>query len=121
LPSVLIADDAAFMRMMLRNILTDAGYEVTGEAEDGAEAVSRYLELRPDLTTMDITMPGMNGLDALKAIRAEDPEARVIMCSAMGQESLVVEAITSGARDFVAKPFEAERVVEAVNKALASA
>jgi two-component system, chemotaxis family, chemotaxis protein CheY len=86
LPSVLIADDAAFMRMMLRNILTDAGYEVTGEAEDGAEAVSRYLELRPDLTTMDITMPGMNGLDALKAIRAEDPEARVIMCSAMGQK-----------------------------------
>jgi two-component system chemotaxis response regulator CheY len=118
LPSVLIADDAAFMRMMLRNILTDAGYEVTGEAEDGAEAVSRYLELRPDLTTMDITMPGMNGLDALKAIRAEDPEARVIMCSAMGQKSMVVESFSAGARDFIVKPFQADRVVSAMEKAL---
>ncbi len=118
MPSVLIADDAAFMRMMLRNILTDAGYEVTGEAEDGEEAVSRYLELRPDLTTMDITMPGMNGLDALKAIRAEDPEARVIMCSAMGQKSMVVESFSAGARDFIVKPFQADRVVSAMEKAL---
>ena len=118
MPSVLIADDAAFMRMMLRNILTGAGYEVAGEAEDGAEAVSRYRELRPDLTTMDITMPGMNGLEALKAIRAEDPEARVIMCSAMGQKSMVVESFSAGARDFIVKPFQAERVVSAVEKAL---
>ena len=118
MPSVLIADDAAFMRMMLRNILTDAGYEVAGEAEDGEEAVSRYLELRPDLTTMDITMPGMNGLDARKAIRAEDPEARVIMCSAMGQKSMVVESFSAGARDFIVKPFQADRVVSAMEKAL---
>ncbi len=118
MPSVLIADDAAFMRMMLRNILTGAGYEVAGEAEDGAEAVSRYRELRPDLTTMDITMPGMNGLEALKAIRAEDPEARVIMCSAMGQKSMVVESFSAGARDFIVKPFQADRVVSAMEKAL---
>jgi two-component system, chemotaxis family, chemotaxis protein CheY len=118
LPSVLIADDAAFMRMMLRSILTDAGYEVAGEAEDGAEAVSKYRELRPDLTTMDITMPGMNGLDALRAICAADPDARVIMCSAMGQKSMVVESFSAGARDFIVKPFQAERVVSAVEKAL---
>lgn len=118
MPSVLIADDAAFMRMMLRNILTDAGYEVAGEAEDGAEAVSRYRELQPDLTTMDITMPVMNGLEALKAIRAEDPEARVIMCSAMGQKSMVVESFSAGARDFIVKPFQADRVVSAMEKAL---
>ncbi len=118
MPSVLIADDAAFMRMMLRNILTGAGYEVAGEAEDGAEAVSRYRELQPDLTTMDITMPGMNGLEALKAIRAEDPEARVIMCSAMGQKSMVVESFSAGARDFIVKPFQADRVVSAMEKAL---
>ena len=118
MPSVLIADDAAFMRMMLRNILTGAGYEVAGEAEDGAEAVSHYRELRPDLTTMDITMPDMNGLEALKAIRAEDPEARVIMCSAMGQKSMVVESISAGARDFIVKPFQADRVVSAMEKAL---
>ena len=118
MPSVLIADDAAFMRMMLRNILEGVGYEVAGEAEDGEEAVSRYLELRPDLTTMDITMPGMNGLDALKAIRAEDPEARVIMCSAMGQKSMVVESFSAGARDFIVKPFQADRVVSAMEKAL---
>lgn len=118
MPSVLIADDAAFMRMMLRNILTDAGYEVAGEAEDGADAVTKYRELRPDLTTMDITMPGMNGLDALREICAEDPEARVIMCSAMGQKSMVVESFSAGARDFIVKPFQAERVVSAVEKAL---
>lgn len=118
MPSVLIADDAAFMRMMLRNILTDAGYEIAGEAEDGAEAVSRYRELQPDLTTMDITMPGMSGLEALRAIRAEDPAARVVMCSAMGQKSMVVESFSAGARDFIVKPFQAERVVSAMEKAL---
>ena len=118
MPSVLIADDAAFMRMMLRNILSDAGYEVVGEAEDGADAVAKYRDLRPDLTTMDITMPGMNGLEALRAICEEDPAARVIMCSAMGQKSMVVESFSSGARDFIVKPFQAERVVSAVEKAL---
>ena len=119
MPSVLIADDAAFMRMMLKNVLTEAGYEVVGEAENGAVAVSRYRELRPDLTTMDITMPEMDGLAALKEIRAGDPSARVVMCSAMGQQSMVIESIQAGARDFIVKPFQPDRVLEAVQKALA--
>jgi two-component system chemotaxis response regulator CheY len=119
MPSVLIADDAAFMRMMIKNILTDAGYEVVGEAENGAVAVSKYRELKPDLTTMDITMPEMDGLAALKEIRGQDPQARVVMCSAMGQQSMVIESIQAGARDFIVKPFQPERVLEAVQKALA--
>ena len=119
MPSVLIADDAAFMRMMLKNVLTEAGYEVVGEAENGAVAVSKYRELSPDLTTMDITMPEMDGLAALKEIRAGDPSARVVMCSAMGQQSMVIESIQAGARDFIVKPFQPDRVLEAVTKALA--
>jgi len=119
MPSVLIADDAAFMRMMIKNILTDAGYEVVGEAENGAVAVSKYRELTPDLTTMDITMPEMDGLAALREIRGQDPEARVVMCSAMGQQSMVIESIQAGARDFIVKPFQPDRVLEAVQKALA--
>lgn len=119
MPSVLIADDAAFMRMMLKNVLTEAGYEVVGEAENGAVAVSRYRELNPDLTTMDITMPEMDGLAALKEIRAGDPSARVVMCSAMGQQSMVIESIQAGAKDFIVKPFQPDRVLEAVRKALA--
>ena len=119
MPSVLIADDAAFMRMMIKNILTDAGYEIVGEAENGAVAVTKYRELKPDLTTMDITMPEMDGLAALKVIRGEDPQARVVMCSAMGQQSMVIESIQAGARDFIVKPFQPERVLEAVHKALA--
>ena len=119
MPSVLIADDAAFMRMMIKNILTDAGYEIVGEAENGAVAVSKYRELKPDLTTMDITMPEMDGLAALKEIRGQDPEARVVMCSAMGQQSMVIESIQAGARDFIVKPFQPERVLEAIQKALA--
>ncbi len=118
MPSVLIADDAAFMRMMIKNILTDAGYEIVGEAENGAVAVSKYRELKPDLTTMDITMPEMDGLAALKEIRGQDPQARVVMCSAMGQQSMVIESIQAGARDFIVKPFQPERVLEAVRKAL---
>jgi two-component system chemotaxis response regulator CheY len=118
MPSVLIADDAAFMRMMIKNILTEAGYEIAGEAENGAVAVTKYRELRPDLTTMDITMPEMDGIAALKEIRAFDPEARVVMCSAMGQQAMVIESIQAGARDFIVKPFQAERVLEAVQKAL---
>ena len=119
MPSVLIADDAAFMRMMLKNVLTEAGYEVVGEAENGAVAVSKYRELKPDLTTMDITMPEMDGLAALKEIRSGDPAARVVMCSAMGQQSMVIESIQAGAKDFIVKPFQPDRVLEAVQKALA--
>lgn len=116
--TIMIVDDAAFMRMMLKDILTKNGFEVVGEAENGAVAVDKYLELRPNLTIMDITMPEMDGLQAVKEIRKKDPQARVIMCSAMGQQSMVIEAIQSGAKDFVVKPFQAERVVEAVTKAL---
>mgnify|MGYP002779343935 CR=1 FL=1 len=119
MPTVLIADDAAFMRMMMKNILTEAGFEVVGEAETGAAAVDRFVELRPDLTTMDITMPEMDGLAALRRIREHDPAARVVMCSAMGQQSMVIESIQAGARDFIVKPFQPERVLEAVEKALA--
>ena len=119
MPSVLIADDAAFMRMMIKNILTDAGYDIVGEAENGAVAVAKYRELKPDLTTMDITMPQMDGLTALKEIRGEDPTARLVMCSEMGQQSMVVESIQAGARDFIVKPFQPGRVLEAIQKALA--
>jgi two-component system chemotaxis response regulator CheY len=119
MPSVLIADDAAFMRMMIKNILSEAGYDIVGEAENGSVAVSKYRELKPDLTTMDITMPEMDGLAALKEIRGADPEARVVMCSAMGQQSMVIESIQAGARDFIVKPFQPDRVLEAVQKALA--
>ena len=119
MPSVLIADDAAFMRMMLKNVLTEAGYEIVGEAENGAVAVVKHRELKPDLTTMDITMPEMDGLAALKEIRSADPSARVVMCSAMGQQSMVIESIQAGAKDFIVKPFQPDRVLEAVQKALA--
>lgn len=115
---VLIVDDAAFMRMMLKDILTKNGYTVVGEAENGAVAVARYGELKPDLTIMDITMPEMDGLQAVKEIRQQDAQARIIMCSAMGQQAMVIEAIQSGAKDFVVKPFQADRVIEAVSKAL---
>lgn len=118
MPSVLIADDAAFMRMMIKNILAEAGYDIVGEAENGAVAVVKYKELKPDLTTMDITMPEMDGLQALKEIRSADPAARVVMCSAMGQQSMVIESIQAGAKDFIVKPFQPDRVLEAVQKAL---
>ncbi len=116
--SVMIVDDAAFMRMMLKDILTKNGVNVAGEAENGAIAVEKYMELQPDLTIMDITMPEMDGLQAVKEIIKRDPKAKIIMCSAMGQQSMVIEAIQSGAKDFVVKPFQADRVVEAVTKAL---
>ena len=115
---VLIADDAAFMRMMIKNILTQNGHEVVGEAENGAEAVERYAELKPDVTTMDITMPEKDGIAALKEILAADPSAKVVMCSALGQEAKVIESIRSGAKDFVVKPFQQDRVLSAVTKAL---
>ena len=115
---ILIVDDAAFMRMMIKDILSKNGYEVVGEAENGAVAVEKYAELKPDLVTMDITMPEMDGIEALKKIKQSDPGARIVMCSAMGQQAMVVEAIQSGARDFIVKPFQADRVLEAVSKAL---
>ncbi|QZA33511.1 response regulator [Hydrogenibacillus sp. N12] len=115
---ILVVDDAAFMRMMLKDILTKNGYEVVGEAPDGAKAVKLYQELKPDLVTMDITMPEMDGIQALKEIKKIDPQAKVIMCSAMGQQAMVIEAIQAGAKDFIVKPFQAERVLEAVRKLL---
>lgn len=116
--TVMLVDDAAFMRMMLKDILSNNGYQVVGEAENGAVAVEKYADLKPDITIMDITMPEMDGLQAVKEIRSKDPQAKVIMCSAMGQQAMVIEAIQSGAKDFVVKPFQAERVLEAVAKAL---
>ena len=114
--SILICDDAAFMRMMIKDILTKNGYEIAGEAENGAKAVEKYNETKPDLVLMDITMPEKDGIQALKEIKAADPSAAVIMCSAMGQQAMVIEAIQSGAKDFIVKPFQAERVLEAVKK-----
>ncbi|MBF0994374.1 MAG: response regulator [Lachnospiraceae bacterium] len=116
--SVLICDDAAFMRMMIKDILTKNGYDIAGEAENGAIAVSKYQELKPDLVLMDITMPEMDGIQALKNIKAADGAANVIMCSAMGQQAMVIEAIQAGAKDFVVKPFQADRVLEAVKKVI---
>ena len=116
---VLVVDDAAFMRKMVSDALTKGGHEVVGEAGNGLEAVAQYQTLKPEVTTLDITMPEKDGLAALKEIIALDPAARVIMCSALGQESKVLESIKAGARDFVVKPFQADRVIEAVDKALA--
>ncbi|CCO09190.1 response regulator [Desulfotomaculum varum] len=115
---VLIVDDAAFMRMMIKNILTKNGYEVVGEAENGAVALQMYKELKPDLVTMDITMPEMDGIQGVKAIRAVDPNANIIMCSAMGQQSMVMEAIQAGAKDFIVKPFQQDRILQAVERVL---
>ncbi len=114
--NILICEDAAFMRMMIKDILTKNGYNIAGEAENGAKAVEKYNETKPDLVLMDITMPEMDGIQALKKIKEGDPNATVIMCSAMGQQAMVIEAIQSGAKDFIVKPFQAERVLEAVKK-----
>ena len=113
---ILIVDDAAFMRMMIRDILTKNGYEVVAEAANGVEAVELYKSHQPDLVTMDITMPEMDGIEAVKQIKAVNPAAKVIMCSAMGQQSMVMDAIKAGANDFIVKPFQADRVLEAVKK-----
>ncbi len=112
---ILIVDDAAFMRMMVKDALKQGGYEDVEEAVDGADAVDKFKELHPDLVIMDITMPNMDGLEALKAIKQEDPDSQVIMCSAMGQESMVIEAIKSGAKDFIVKPFKPERILSTVS------
>lgn len=115
---VLIVDDAAFMRMMIKNIITKAGYEVVGEAENGQQAVEMYFELNPDLVTMDITMPEMDGIEAVKQIIAKAPDAKIIMCSAMGQQSMVMEAIQAGAKDFIVKPFQPDRIMQAMERVL---
>jgi two-component system, chemotaxis family, chemotaxis protein CheY len=116
---VLVVDDAAFMRKVVSDALSSGGHEVIGEAGNGIEAVARYSELRPELTTLDITMPEKDGLEALSEIMTLDPGAKVLMCSALGQESKVIESIKLGAKDFVVKPFQADRLLDAVGKALA--
>ncbi len=116
--TVLVCDDAIFMRTMINDILSQAGFEVVGEAETGLQAVEKYQQLKPDLVTMDIVMPDMGGIDAVREIIKVDPEARILMCSAMGQQALVVEAIEAGAKDFVVKPFQPSRVLEAVERVL---
>ncbi len=113
---VLIADDALFMRNLLKDILEKSGFEVVAEATNGKEAVDLYREHNPDLVTMDIVMPLKSGIEALEEIIKENPEARVVMCSALGQESLVLEAVQCGAKDFIVKPFKEERVVEVVSR-----
>jgi len=115
--NVMIVDDAAFMRMKLKDILEKNGYKVVAEAQNGVEAVEKYKVEKPNLVTMDITMPEMDGVDALKEIKAFDPTARVVMCSAMGQQGMVMDAIRSGAVDFIVKPFDSDRVIKALDKA----
>ena len=116
--NILIVDDAAFMRMMIKDILTKNGYNVIGEAKNGLKAVEKYNELKPDLIIMDITMPEMDGIEAVKTIKGIDSNALIIMCSAMGQQAMVIESIQAGAKDFIVKPFQAERVIEAVSKVI---
>ena len=113
---ILVVDDAMFMRMMLKDILTKNGYEVCGEAANGQEAIDKYIELRPDLVLLDITMPKMDGITALKEIKHIDPQAVVVMCSAMGQQGMVIDAIQGGAIDFIIKPFQEDRVLESLHK-----
>ena len=116
--SVLICDDAAFMRMMIRDILTKNGFVVAGEAENGIKAIEKYQDTHPDLVLRDITMPEIDGIQALKEIKKINENAQIVMCSAMGQQAMVIESIQAGARDFIVKPFQADRVIEAVRKVL---
>ena len=113
---ILIVDDAAFMRMMLGNILKNAGHEIVGEAQNGKDGVELYSKLHPDIITLDITMPELDGLSALKLIRDIDVNAKVVMCSAMGQKAMVIEAIQNGAKDFIVKPFDAKKIVSTIEK-----
>ncbi|MDO5095078.1 MAG: response regulator [Peptostreptococcaceae bacterium] len=115
---ILVVDDAAFMRMMVKDTLTKNGYSDLYEAGDGAQAVEMYNEVKPDLVIMDITMPNMDGLEALKAIRSQNPQAQIVMCSAMGQEAMVIDAIKSGAKDFIVKPFKPDRIIKTVEQLL---
>lgn len=116
---VLIVDDAVVMRMMIKGILSKNGYEVVGEAQNGVEAVEKYRMLTPDLVTMDMVMPEMDGIAAVKQIVAGDPNARIIMCTSMGQQALVVEAIQAGAKSFITKPFQPPKILETIQKVLA--
>lgn len=115
---ILVVDDAAFMRMMIKNIVTKNGYEVVGEAENVQVALELYQQLKPDLVTMDITMPELSGIEGVKAIRNIDPNANIIMCSAMGQQAMVMEAIQAGAKDFIVKPFQQDRILQAIERVL---
>ena len=115
---VMVCDDAAFMRMMIKDILVKNGYEIAAESENGLKAVEQYPDAKPDLVLMDITMPEVDGIEAVRRIKALDPNANVIMCSAMGQQAMVIEAIQAGAKDFIVKPFQADRVLEAVRKVI---
>lgn len=113
---ILIADDAAIMRAMIKNILTDNGFEVVGEAADGQQAVDMYLELKPDIMTMDIVMPKLDGVNAVKTILGQDPTAKIVMCSSLGQQQMVVDAIRAGAKAFITKPFEPPKLLETVTR-----
>ncbi len=115
---ILVVDDTMFMRTLVKNILFSGGHDIVGEAEDGVQAVEMYKKLKPDLVTMDVVMPKMNGIEALKSIKAADPKARVIMCTAVGQEQMVKLAIKSGAKGYIVKPFQAPKVIEEVNNVL---
>lgn len=117
---ILIVDDTLFMRTLLKNILTAGGHTIVGEAEDGDDGVTKYKELKPDLVTMDVVMPKMNGIEALKAIKGADPNARVIMCTAVGQEQMVKLAIKNGAKGYIVKPFQAPKVLEEIKSVLGS-
>lgn len=116
--NILVVDDASFVRMSLKKILTDGGHTVISEAADGGEAIKRYKERRPDLVIMDVTMPEMDGIESLKAIMEFDTSAVVIMCTAMGQQERIVEAITAGAKDFIVKPFQGDRILKSIERAL---
>ena len=116
--NIMIVDDASFMRMMLKRIIETHGHTVVAEAENGLVAISRYKEFKPDLVTMDITMPELDGIQAVKGIMEVDPSAKIVMCSAMGQQVMVIDAIQAGARDFIVKPFQEERIVETLTKLL---
>lgn len=115
---VLIVDDASFMRMTIKQMLEKNGHETVGEAGDGIEAVKKFIEVKPDVVLLDITMPEMNGVEALKRIKELEPTAKVIICSAMGQQAMVAQAIQSGAKDFIVKPFEADRLIAAVERVM---
>lgn len=118
---ILVVDDAMFMRATVKRILEQAGYEIAGEAENGEIATKQYSELKPDAVLMDITMPVMDGISAAKAILSSDPQAVVLMCTALGQQNLVIQAIQAGVKDYIIKPFQAERVIEGVSKAIGTA
>lgn len=116
--NILVVDDAIFMRMTLKKMLEANGHSMAGEAGDGKEAVNKFIELKPDVTLLDITMPEMNGIEALKRIKEVDPAARVVICSAMGQQAMVAQAIQYGAKDFIVKPFEEDRLIAAIDKVM---